>query len=695
MKRIALVFIIAILIPALLLAVLAVRSLRVQEMVVSSQRAQLHQSTCDAMAANINLFMDDVRIFFGQMVDELVEERGQDVIGSFDQLIGERWSQAAVGSVVSDDGQICSPVTATGNEWAAPFLQNHSDFLSNRRVVEVYQAPKVLYGQVEVTEDRGGQDKSSSLGSMKWLGRGGGVEDVEASQEKFAPSAELAVPAAASIQPLESGKLKEVAEESQVRLKVAASNSKLQDYRFENSAAQRQSLPAPQAAAPAQVQEELAQNGQMSRNVEPSQQMAEGGFGYSRAQRNEASSDLVNVDNFSRLNLAEMTQNDLTAEEEEGAVSRIIDGELHTLLWKRHSLLPGYTFWVELNQEEIRSDLAGLFADRSLVGASPEVSLALLGSQGELVTQTQARFEADWSTPFVAAEVGQILPRWEVAAYLLDPDALSASAKTVLITLSLTIVTLVGAVAVGSWLILRSVNYEMQMAARKTDFVSNVSHELKTPLTSIRMFSELLEGAEEYDTEQTRKYSGVISKESARLTRLIDRLLDFSRLDRDEMKLREEEVDLAELVRETVDNYRLQIEAEGLEVKLSIVSNDPVLTHGDRDALSQVLLNLLTNAEKYAAGGGEVCVSLGTPSDGMVRLLVQDRGPGISKQHQRRIFEKFYRADESISSGIEGSGIGLALCRQIVERHHGQIRYLKRDGGGSTFAINLPTTLES
>ena len=101
------------------------------------------------------------------------------------------------------------------------------------------------------------------------------------------------------------------------------------------------------------------------------------------------------------------------------------------------------------------------------------------------------------------------------------------------------------------------------------------------------------------------------------------------------------------------------------------------------------------SASASAASGREVNVRLERPHEEKVALLVQDRGPGISKLHQRRIFEKFYRADESISSGIEGSGIGLALCHQIVEKHEGQIRYSRREGGGSCFAIELPVSSES
>lgn len=719
MKRIALVFIIAIMIPSVLLAVLAVRTLRVQEMAASSQRVVLHQSTCDGMVANISLFMDDLRIFFGKEVDRLVEQRGADLVNTFDEVITREWAQASVGSVVDDAGLICSPLSTSDNSFAEPFLANHADFLSNRRVVEVYRAPKLLANQVKVQEEAIMSRKTGIWESLKPRSKepikGAPEGSVAASLEKekesiVAGSSAMAdalavdepIAAADEIQkevPMEKTARSSMAlngltqeGEVEIRKKVAASNSKLDAYRFDPSQTQRQAA-APVAVDAVESQVSAQGFEQQVRNVEPARQwMAPSPTANQQAEMAQIE-DLGY--NYSRLNRAAVTQNDLTEGEDEGAVSRIIDGSLHVLLWKRHTALPGYTFWVELNPDEIEAELAGLFEVYGKSETNPEISLALLDSNGAPVTQTVPDFEADWTTPFVAAEVGQILPRWEVAAYIIDPEALNAAARTVLITLSLIIIVLVAAVAAGSLLIMRSVNYEMQIASRKTDFVSNVSHELKTPLTSIRMFSELLENSESFDAEQTQKYSSVISKESARLTRLINRLLDFSRLDRGETKLTFENVDLGDLVRETVDNYRHQIEAEGLEVEVDILPDVSVIVDADRDALSQVLLNLLTNAEKYAASGREVNVRLERPHEGKVALLVQDRGPGISKLHQRRIFEKFYRADESISSGIEGSGIGLALCHQIVEKHEGQIRYSRRDGGGSCFAIELPVSSES
>jgi signal transduction histidine kinase len=276
-----------------------------------------------------------------------------------------------------------------------------------------------------------------------------------------------------------------------------------------------------------------------------------------------------------------------------------------------------------------------------------------------------------------------------VAAYLIDPGSLNADARRVRMTLWIVILALVGAVATGSVLVARSVGDEMRLAARKTDFVGNVSHELKTPLTSIRMFSELLAGPGADDPRKTRHYAEILSRESARLSRLINRLLDFSKLDRGEMRLDRAPVDLAVVVRETVGDLRESLEAAGMKLVLDLPASGGPVVAGDRDALAQVVVNLLGNAVKYAAAGKDVDIAVGTGGGGAV-LSVSDRGPGVPRAHRRRIFERFYRIDDSINSGIDGSGIGLALCRQIAERHGGSIRHEPRKGGGSVFVLTLP-----
>ncbi|MDF1741013.1 MAG: HAMP domain-containing sensor histidine kinase [Verrucomicrobiales bacterium] len=723
MKRIALVFLVAILLPALLLAGLAVRSLRDQELVVNSQRIQLHQTSCDAMVTSVNLFMDDVRGFYGEVLDDLVVRSAEGVLTNYDQLLREEWSQAAGGAVVSDAGEIRSP-SRDDSEWASRFLDNHGGFLTSQRVVEVYQAPKRIASQLQVIEE-----------------------------EVSAPPVELAKAAESSTR---SDDLREeartrdadvakdkadlgMAYEPQQRRKVQAYPGKVLSQRFGGEADQSlsqkveikekpspsmaaprgkvagspapqaapaedlvaTSAPMPPAAAPAAAAEsfniqmaekkQAAQSGgipQSVRNVAPAQQWEAPSI--QQTKTGAAIPEVEGAYNYSSLNRVSASLNEITSDREEGAVSRIIDGELHVLLWKKHPAEPGYTFWAELDLDSIKNDLEDLFVPQQKSVQENEVTLALLDAGGDPVVQSVPGFSTDWSAPFVASEVGQILPRWEVAAYLLNPDALNQSARTVRLTLLLTTLVLVGAVSVGGVLIMRAVNYEMTLATRKTDFVSNVSHELKTPLTSIRMFSELLEKNQNPDAAQTRQYSSVISKESARLTRLINRLLDFSRLDRGEMKLNKEPIDLAQFLKGIVDTYRMQIEAKDLTLSLSIPADPVPAIEGDVDGLSQVFANLLSNAEKYGGAASEIEMELRNSGGGVLLVEVKDRGKAISKANQRRIFEKFYRIDESINSGIEGSGIGLALCRQIVDLHGGQIRYSKRDGGGSVFSVELP-----
>ena len=660
MKRIALVFLIAILVPAVLLAALAVRSLRDQEVIVNNQRALLHQATCEEIAANINLFMDDMREFYGQVVDDLVQNRRGEIVDGFDKLVTSDWSQVSMGSVVSDSGVVCTPAPQ-GNGWGSAFLQDHGDFLTNSRTVEVYQAPQLLREQIRVVRET----EVEELEDM--------AEEKEALEASIAPAAPKAEPLA--------------------KKKVAVSR-KLEEFGFEQKIRpQQEGAPSAGKFAADEIATSDRQMGRTDsmerdkwefRNVAPAQQQT----ALAPITAEEERSERIAGRAYSVLNREAVTQNDITAGEDEGAVSRIIDGELHILFWKRHPDLPGYTLWAELDLSSIKADLARLLVDYREPDA-PEVSLAILDAAGQLVAQTAENFRTDWSKPFVAAEIGQILPRWEVAAYLLDPASLDESARTARLTLWLITLILLGAVGVGSILVMRSVTYEMRLATQKTDFVSNVSHELKTPLTSIRMFSELLERTEQHDGERVREYSRVIGRESARLGRLINRLLDFSRLDRGEYKLEKKPVDLKQLVEETVANHRMQMESEGLEAEVRLPTED-LFIEADSDAISQVLLNLLSNAEKYAAAGGEVEVELSRGPNATARLEVRDRGPGIRKSHQRKIFDKFYRADESMNSGIEGSGIGLALCHQILEMHGGSIACSRRDGGGSVFTIELP-----
>jgi signal transduction histidine kinase len=203
------------------------------------------------------------------------------------------------------------------------------------------------------------------------------------------------------------------------------------------------------------------------------------------------------------------------------------------------------------------------------------------------------------------------------------------------------------------------------------------------------MFSELLAEGRVQDPERQRHFLNIITAETARLTRLINNVLDFARLERGEKKYHFQQIDLAALARETCETYRPHLEAGGFSLRCDLPAH-PLFVNGDRDALAQVLVNLLSNAEKYSAEKKEVHLAverIGT----VVCIKVLDRGAGVPRGCEEKIFEQYFRAHDSLSSGIQGSGLGLTLARQIARAHDGDVLYEPRDGGGSCFILRLPS----
>ncbi len=255
---------------------------------------------------------------------------------------------------------------------------------------------------------------------------------------------------------------------------------------------------------------------------------------------------------------------------------------------------------------------------------------------------------------------------------------------------------LVLAISAGGWLIVTDLNRQLTLARQKTDFVSNVSHELKTPLTSIRMFSELLAEGRVAEPDKQKSYLNIITAEAARLTRLINNVLDFARQERGEKNYNRQPCDLKELVRETVETYRPHLEANGFSLE-GEWPDAPLMVNGDRDALAQIVVNLLSNAEKYSDAQKEVTVQVAhcdTPLP-HAEVKVLDHGLGVPNGCGEKIFEQFYRAHDSLSSGIQGSGLGLTLARQIARAHGGDVACRPRDGGGSCFTLRLPLAVDS
>ncbi|HEY6215287.1 MAG TPA: HAMP domain-containing sensor histidine kinase [Pyrinomonadaceae bacterium] len=240
----------------------------------------------------------------------------------------------------------------------------------------------------------------------------------------------------------------------------------------------------------------------------------------------------------------------------------------------------------------------------------------------------------------------------------------------------------------GLVLTYRSVNKQVALARLKSDFVSNVSHELRTPLALIRLYAETLELGRITKEEKKNEYYSIIRKESERLTALINNILDFSRIEAGRKEYDFRETDIAELVRNTLDSYRFQIEQQGFALEEQIDTSIPKMKV-DREAIARALVNLVNNALKYSDSEKFLGVKL-YRDNAVLKLEVSDRGIGIDRNEQARIFEKFYRTCDPLVHNTKGSGLGLSLVRHITRAHGGQVEVESTPGRGSKFTLSLP-----
>lgn len=220
------------------------------------------------------------------------------------------------------------------------------------------------------------------------------------------------------------------------------------------------------------------------------------------------------------------------------------------------------------------------------------------------------------------------------------------------------------------------------------DFLANISHELKTPLTSIRGFSEaVLDGTIE-DAEGVQRSVRIIRDESERVLRLVEELLDLSRIESGQVTMKQEPIDLAELFQHVADVFALR--SEELGVRLEVEAGHTLPVRGDIDRLEQVLNNLLDNAFRHTPRGGVVRLSSRDVGRAAVQVSVSDTGWGIPQEEIPHLFERFYRARSPYAGNGKGHGLGLAICREIVRAHGGDIWATSEVGRGTTFVFTLP-----
>jgi two-component sensor histidine kinase len=245
-----------------------------------------------------------------------------------------------------------------------------------------------------------------------------------------------------------------------------------------------------------------------------------------------------------------------------------------------------------------------------------------------------------------------------------------------------------GFTSFGGYLVWRDVSRELTIAEMRSQFAASVSHELKTPLTAIRMFAEALTMGVKQRPEAQQEYLQTIISESERLSRLLNNVLDFSKIEQGTRTYRFEPISLEEVIQSAERAMAFPLEQKGFKLEVEITDGIS-LVKADKDALEQAVLNLLHNAMKYSGESREIFLKLSKKGD-TVRIDVIDHGIGISEEDRRHIFGKFFRVSGIENQRIPGTGLGLTIVSHIAQSHGGRIEVESRPGEGSTFSMVLP-----
>lgn len=286
------------------------------------------------------------------------------------------------------------------------------------------------------------------------------------------------------------------------------------------------------------------------------------------------------------------------------------------------------------------------------------------------------------------ARLGFVFTDWEMSLY--NPRATPRQWARAGFVFNATLAGLLAAALVGGVaLALRAADRAVKLSKMKSDFVSNVSHELRTPVASIRVFGELLRTGRAQDPEKVREYGEHIEGETRRLTRLIDNILDFSRIESGRKEYRFADGDLREVVLSVIRTFEVRLKAQGFAIELEQPGAPLPPVRMDADAIAQAFQNLLDNAVKYSGESKEVVVTLRATGD-HVAVSVRDHGIGIAADEQRKIFERFHRVGTGLVHDVKGSGLGLSLVHHIVAAHGGEVSVVSAPGKGSTFTMTLP-----
>ncbi|HEX4997985.1 MAG TPA: HAMP domain-containing sensor histidine kinase [Terriglobia bacterium] len=317
----------------------------------------------------------------------------------------------------------------------------------------------------------------------------------------------------------------------------------------------------------------------------------------------------------------------------------------------------------------------------------PHGRIALMDGEGAVVYQWGAYDPASGELPRAKLALDRPLNAWSLAYFAPTAELDRALSSGTAFNLIAGGGALALALAGLAFYFYRESTREMREAAERVSFVNQVSHELKTPLTNIRMYAELLDRDLPDDDPRSAAHLGVILSESQRLSRLIGNVLTFARQRNNKLNLQMTAGVVDSCVQLVLDHFRPALESKGVQVTFNAGAGAMVTF--DHDAVEQILGNLFSNVEKYAPNGGVMEVTSHQEKD-VVTIVVADRGPGIPKGQEERIFEPFHRLSNKLSDGVAGTGIGLSIARELARKHGGDLR-VEPSSNGARFHLEIRT----
>ena len=365
---------------------------------------------------------------------------------------------------------------------------------------------------------------------------------------------------------------------------------------------------------------------------------------------------------------------------------------LHFIYWtKRESIRHGIIIQgIELNRSALLSEIINSLPETDKNNTSIRISLFNVG--GNILYQWGSWSPAENITADSSMSLYYPLSSWHLEYYL-SPESAPGAGNRLLLAILILVVFLV-IIALSIYLYRESTR-EIREASQKVSFVNQVSHELKTPLTNIRMYAEFLERKFAGEERKTKKYLSIIISETGRLGRLINNVLNFAKDQKNGIAFNPVQLIPDEIISGLLKSFNYSLISREIKLYKKLNASNPVMM--DPDILEQILSNLISNVEKYAADGKWIKVE-SSLIDEILILTVSDRGPGIPDNLKDKIFEPFFRVSNKLTDGVSGTGIGLALVRTLAEAHGGTVVLLSEnipaDDQGAVFEVKLKISLE-